>query len=153
MARRTTSCWPCGRVYYLTGSKICAVYIIFILLRSVELKPSFTASPPDPFDVLEDDNITFVWQYNLNGTLRDVILRFVGSTDTLTIVHKHDLNLDALVLESDYQGRIQENITATRAEITIFKLPRSESGEYEIELVNKKLQRANDRVTVQVQCK
>ena len=66
---------------------------------------------------------------------------------------KRDLNLDAVVIESVYQGRIQENINATRAEITIFALQRSESGEYEINLTNKNFQFTSDRVTVQVQCK
>ena len=45
----------------LTGEKICALYIIFIFFLFVESKPSFTATPSDPFYVLEGNNITFVW--------------------------------------------------------------------------------------------
>ena len=66
---------------------------------------------------------------------------------------KHDIKVDAVVPESVYQGRIQEYINATQAEITIFELQRSESGEYEIDVVNSKRQRARNRVTVQVKCK
>ena len=66
---------------------------------------------------------------------------------------KHDINVDAGVPESVYQGRIREYINATQAEITIFALQRSESGEYEIQAVNSKRQRASNRMTVQVQCK
>ena len=97
--------------------------------------------------------MTLVWEYNLDGSFDDVVIQFIGSTTTLTIVDKHDINLDAWVLRSVYQGRIKENINATRAEITIFVLQRSESGEYEIELINSARQRASNRLTVQVRCK
>ena len=119
----------------------------------VELAPTFAASPPDPFHVVEGNNITLMWHYNLDGSFDDVVFQFIGSTSTLTIVDKHDINRDAAVPESVYQGRILENINATQAEITIFALQRSESGEYEIELVNSNRLRVSDRVTVQVQCK
>ena len=102
---------------------------------------------------MEGNNITLVWQYNLNGSFGDVLLQFLGSAETLVIVDKHDINVDAAVPEIVFQGRIQENINATRAEITIFALQRSESGEYEIQVVNSKRKRDNDKVTVQVQCK
>ena len=119
----------------------------------VELAPTFTAAPPDPLYVLEGNNITLVWQYNLDGSFDDVVLQFINSFTTLTIVDKHDINRDAAVPESVYLGRIRENINATRAEITIFTLQRSESAEYEIELININRKRASNRVTVQVQCK
>ena len=123
------------------------------MFRFVELRPSFTENPPDPLYVLEGNNITFVWQYNLDGTFQNAFFRFINSSDTLTIVYKHDINLDAALPESVYEGRIQENINTTRAEITIFALQRSESAIYEIELFNNKFKSASDRVTVQVQCK
>ena len=123
------------------------------MFRFVELAPTFTENPPDPFNVLEGNNITLVWQYNLDGLFDDVTLEFIGTTATLTIVDKHDINLNATVPESVFQGRIQENINATRAEITILALNRTESGEYEITLINSGRQRARNRVTVQVQCK
>ena len=123
------------------------------MLFFVESRPSFTTTPPDPFYVLEGDNITFVWHYNLSGTFDRVVFRFISRSPSRTIVIKRDLNLDAVVIESVYQGRIQENINATRAEITIFALQRSESGEYEIDLTNKSFQFTSDKVTVQVQCK
>ena len=122
------------------------------MFRFVESEPLFTANPPNPFSVLEGNNITFVWQYNLGGSFDDVVFRFIG-TATLTIMDKHDLNRDAAVPKKVYQGRVQENINATRAEITIFALQRSESGFYEIELINSNRDRATNRVTVQVQCK
>ena len=119
----------------------------------VELAPTFTATPPDPFNVLEGNNITFVWRYNFDGTFRSVVFRFIGSSTNLVILNKHDINLDAAVPLPVYQGHIQENINATRAEITIFGLLRSKSGKYEIELTNSNFLPASDRVTVQVQCK
>ena len=133
--------------------KVCAVYIIFILFLFVESRPSFTATPPNPFYVLEGNNITFVWQYNLSGTFDRVVFRFISSSPSRTIVIKRDINLDAGVPNGFYQGRIQENINATRSEITIFALQRSESGEYEIEVTNSNLDPASDKMTVQVQCK
>lgn len=94
-----------------------------------------------------------MWQYNLDGSFDCVFVHFLGSSATLTIVDKYDINVDAAVPESVYKGRIQEYINATQAEITIFELQRSESGEYEIQAVNSKRQRASNRVIVQVQCK
>ena len=63
------------------------------------------------------------------------------------------LNIEARVPNTFYQGRIQENINATRAEITIFTLQRSESGEYEIQVTDSNFDPASDKTTVQVQCK
>ena len=119
----------------------------------VELLPTFTATPENPSNVLEGNNITLVWQYNLTGSFGDVLLQFLDSSPSLTIVDKYDINVDAAIPESVYQGRIQENINATRAEITIFALQRSESGEYEIDVVNSKRQRSKNQMIVQVQCK
>ena len=119
----------------------------------VELSPTFTATPQNPFYVLEGNNITFVWQYNLDGPFGDVLLQFLDSSPSRTIVDKYDIDVDAVVPESVYQGRIRENINATRAEITIFALQRSESGEYEIDVVTSKRRRIRNRLTVQVQCK
>ena len=117
----------------------------------VELLPTFTETPPNPFYVLEGNNITFVWQYNLDGVFERVLFRF-SSSPSRNIVFKKQLNVNATVPESFYQGRIQENINATRAEITIFTLQRSESGEYEIEVIDKTFDPARDKMTVQVQC-
>ena len=119
----------------------------------VELSPTFTATPQNPLYVLEGNNITFVWQYILDGSFGGVLLQFLGGFRSLTIVDQYDINVDAAIPESVYQGRIRENINATRAEITIFALQRSESGEYEIDVVNSKRQRIKNRRTVQVQCK
>ena len=94
-----------------------------------------------------------MWQYDLDGSFDNVILMFINSTTTITIVDKHDINRDAAIPESVYLGRIYENINATQTEITIFALQRSESAEYEIELINSNRKRATNRVTVQVQCK
>ena len=138
-------------LYFETGWRISAVYIIF-LFCFVELLPRFTATPPNQFYVLEGNNITFVWQYNLSGTFDRVIFRF-SSSPSRTIVIKFDINLDAVVLKGVYQGRIQENINATRAEITIFTLQRSESGEYEIVVTDSNFDPVIDKTTVQVQCK
>ena len=119
----------------------------------VELLPRFTATPLDPFYVLEGNNATFVWQYNLSGTFDRVVFQFSSSTPSRAIVIKPALNTEARVSNTFYQGRIQENINATRAEITIFALQRSESGQYEIQVTDSTFSLANYKMTVQVQCK
>ena len=118
-----------------------------------ELSLTFTATPPNPFYVLEGNNITFVWQYNFDGTFDRVVFRFVSSSPSRTILIKSNINLDSTVPNSFYTGRIQENINAIRAEITIFALQRSESGEYEIEVTDSTFDPIIDKMTVQVQCK
>ena len=151
LARKTASRWTVGS-YFETGLRIFAVYIIF-LFCFVELLPRFTATPPNPLYVLEGNNITFVWQYNLSGTFDRVLFRFVSSSLSRIIVIKRGINFDAAVPKGVYQGRIQENINATRSEITIFELQRSESGEYEIQVTDSNFDPASDKTTVQVQCK
>ena len=94
-----------------------------------------------------------MWQYNLSGTLDRVLFLFVSSSPSRVIVIKHDINFDAVVPKGVYQGRIQENINTTRSEITIFELQRSESGQYQIEVINRNFDLAIDKTTVQVQCK
>ena len=130
-----------------------SVLFAFSLFCFVELLPRFTATPPDPFYVLEGNNITFVWQYNLSGMFDRVVFQFVNSSPSRTILIKRDINLDATVPNSFYQGRIQEIINAERAEITIFALQRSESGDYEIQVTDSTFNPASDKITVQEQCK
>ena len=129
------------------------LFTYFFLFRFVESAPRITKTPPDPFFVLEGDNITLVWHYNLSGAFDDVVLKFINSTTSITIVDKFNKDRDAKVSSSKYRGRIEENINATQAEITIFQLQRSESADYEIELINDNRDRTTNRVTVQVQCK
>ena len=132
---------------------LCSLHFFIVLFCFVELLPRFTATPPDTFYVLEGNNITFVWQYNLSETFDRVIFQFIGSSPSRTILVKRDINLDATVPKSFYQGRIQEIINAVRAEITIFALQRSESGQYEFQMTDSTFNPAHDKVTVQVQCK
>ena len=140
------------RVIFLSWLKdLCCLHDFFVCF--VELAPTFTDTPPSPFYVLEGNNITFVWQYNLDGTFDRLFFRFFSSSPSRIIVVKHDINLDALVPNSFYMGRIQKNINATRAEITIFALQRSESGGYSVDLTDSTFDPASDIVTVQVQCK
>ena len=94
-----------------------------------------------------------MWQYNLSGTFDRVDFQFISSSPSRSILIKPDLNIEARVPNTFYQGRIQENINATRAEITIFALQRSESGGYEIQVTDSTFSPANYKMTVQVQCK
>ena len=49
-----------------------------------------------------------MWHYNLDGSFDDVVFQFIGSTSILTIVDKFDIDRDAAVPESVYQGRVRE---------------------------------------------
>ena len=66
---------------------------------------------------------------------------------------KRGINLDVTVPKGFYKGRIQENLYATRAEIAIFALQRSESREYGFHVSDSTLDPAINKVTVQVQYK
>ncbi|CAH3163241.1 unnamed protein product [Pocillopora meandrina] len=67
---------------------------LVLFIRKAQLAPTFTGTPPNPFYVLEGNNITFVWRYNLSGTFNGVIFRFVSSSPSRTIV-------DVIVVEGD----------------------------------------------------
>ena len=150
LARKTVRAGLSGHISKLV-TDLCCLNNFIVLFRRI--KTNIYGNSSKSVFCLEGNNITFVWQYNLDGTFDRVFFRFINGSSSSVIVIKPGINLDVTVPKSFYKGRIQENINLTRAEITIFALQRSESGEYEIQVTDSTFNPASDIVTVQAQCK
>lgn len=127
----------------------------FGLFCLAELQPAFTAVPPNPFTVLESDNITLEWYYDLAGESFDrVEFIDVTSSPTIRILEVNTIGQTPNRLLDDYTGRIQVNVTATHTFITIFGANRTvDSKDYEFEVVPEFSRSNSSSVTVSVQCK
>ena len=130
---------------------LCCLNNFFVLFRRI--KTNIYGNSSKSFLCFGRQYITFVWRYNSDGTFDRAFFRFINGSSSDFIVIKRGINLDATVPKGFYKGCIQENLNATRAEITIFALQRSENGEYGFHVSDSTLDPAINKVTVQVQCK
>ena len=126
----------------------CSIAFCFAV---VELQPTFTAEPPDPFAVLEGNNITLEWSYDLGGgSLRRIELREISPP---VLVAEVDKDGKLVPLGNDYTGRLQVNATATQTSITILEANRTDSKDYVFEIHQTGSPTARSEVTILVQCK
>ena len=100
---------------------------------------------------MEGNNISLEWQYDLSGSLSDIILLF-SSSPVVTITELFDPN-QPVFKHPNYVDRLHVNITATQASITMLTANRTDSGEYQLEIINNLRQRAQSVVKIEVQCK
>lgn len=109
----------------------------FVLFCFAELQPAFTAVPPNPFTVLEGNNITLEWHYDLAGeSFKRVEFIDVTSAPSVRILEVNTVGQTPNRLLDNYIGRLQVNVTATHTSITIFGANRTvDSKEYEFEVV------------------
>ena len=119
------------------------------------MQPAFTAEPSDPFNVLEGNNITLEWSYDLAGESFDRIeFRDLTSSPTIRIFEADAVGQTPKRLFKDYIGRLQINVTNTKTSITILGANRTvDSKKYEIEVVPSVSGLAASVVTISVQCK
>ena len=136
------------------ASETVLVFFMFLLFL-VELQPTFTAQPSDPFTILEGADITLEWSYDLGGgTFRRVEFRDVTSSPTVLIVEVDTFGETPAVLHNDYIGRLQVNVTTTRTSITILGANRTvDSKVYEFDVYITSSFLAPSAVTISVQCK
>ena len=101
---------------------------------------------------MEGNNISLEWEYDLSGSLSDVILSLISASPTVTITELFDPN-QPVFKHPNYKDRLQVNITATQTNITMFTANRTDSGDYQLEVINSLRQRGQSAVTIKVQCK
>ena len=58
----------------------------FVSFCFAELQPTFTAVPPNPFTVLEGNNISLEWSYDLAGEAVDRVEFKVTSSPSVRIL-------------------------------------------------------------------
>jgi len=143
------------REIFLCSSEFPEAYLMFhfVLFCFVELQPTFTAEPPQPFTVLEGNNITLEWSYDLGGgSFRRIELREITSSPTILILEV-DAKGQIAFLDNDYTGRLQVNVTATQSSIKILGAKRTDSKDYTFDIFQLGSPTTTSRVTILVQCK
>jgi hypothetical protein len=127
----------------------------------VELQPVFTAEPPNPFLVLEGNNISLEWSYDLGvgGSFRRIEFSQITSAPTILILEvnspgEYPVNQTPVHLDHRYNGRLQANMTDKRTSITILEANRTvDSKRYQFEVVQLGHSSVGSLVTISVQCK
>ena len=119
----------------------------------VELQPVIKDKPSDPFNILEGDNITLEWSYDLGGgSFRRIEFRLINSPTPILEVETVGQTPD--YLDNDYIGRLQVNVTTTQTSITILKANRTvDNKEYGFNIFQRNSPTVTSRVQISVQCK
>lgn len=118
------------------------------------MQPTFTAVPPDPFSVREGNNITLEWSYDLgvSGSFRRIEFSDITSL-TILILEVDTVGQTPVYLDDDYIGRLQVNVTATQTYIKILGANRTDSKDYQFDIVKDNSPICISTVTILVQCK
>ena len=128
-------------------------FVLFFFF--VELQPTFTAEPLDPFTVLEGSNITLEWSYDLGGgPFRRIEFRITSASSSTLILEVDKVGQTPVWLEDDYDGRLQVNVTTTQTLITILGANITvDSKEYQFSIVQTNSPIVHSTVRISVQCK
>jgi len=133
--------------------------LITFIFGFVELQTVFTAVPSNPFTVLEGDNISLEWGYDLgvSGSFQRIEFEKISplSTDLILEVNsvgQYPVDKTPAHFDNSYTGRLQANVTATQTSITILGANRTvDSKNYQFKLVGDN--RISSSLTISVQCK
>ena len=132
----------------------CFILFCFVFFF-VELQPIFTAEPSDPLTVLEGNNITLEWSYDLGGgSFRRFEFSEVTSTPSILILEVDMVGQTPALLDDDYIGRLQVNVTTTQTLIMILGANRTvDSKDYQFDIVQLNSPIVGSTVKISVQCK
>ena len=117
--------------------------LITFISDFVELQPAFTAEPPRPFTVVEGNNISLEWSYDLGfgGSIKRLEFEETTSSPSILIfevssVGQYPVDQTPDVLDDSYNGRLQANITEAQTSITIILVNRTvDSKDYQFRIV------------------
>ena len=123
-------------------------FLLFFFLVEMQ-RPVITLAPSNPTEVLEGENITLEWRYNLSG--RSFFLMRVTLEDpTKLIVQK--VNNILVVPDS----RVQANVTDAFSSVSFVGVVRDDDGDYQLEIQNDDFQNINiarNEIRLRVLCK
>ena len=124
--------------------------LFFFFFSFVEMQqPVITVAPSNPTEVLEGENITLEWRYNLGGRPL-LLMRFTRTVPSRVIVQK--LSNTLLIPDS----RVQANVTDAFSSISFVGVVRDDDGDYQLEIQNDDVQNnpiAQNDLSLRVLCK
>ena len=112
-------------------------------------QPVITVAPSNPTEVLEGENITLEWRYNLSGRPLE-LMRFTREDRFKIFVQKNLIRL--LIGDS----RLQANVTDAFSSISFVGVVRDDDGDYQLEIQNDDIANnpvARNEITLRVLCK
>ena len=112
-------------------------------------QPVITVAPLNPTEVLEGENITLEWRYNLGG--RPLELMRLTRADPFKIFVQKNVNR---LLIGD--SRLQANVTDAFSSISFVGVVRDDDGDYQLEIQNDDIANnpvARNEITLRVLCK
>lgn len=116
------------------------------------MQPVIKDEPSDPFNILEGNNITLEWSYELGGgSFRRIEFQLTDSQTPILEVDTVGQTPD--YLDNDYIGRLQVNVTTTQTSITILKANRTDSNNYVLNIFQRNSPIVASTVRISVQCK
>ena len=102
----------------------------FLLFFLVSAATQLISTPPDQWKVLEGQNITFVWNYTLDGTID--FAKFVNNAGAEDVIAKNVGGTTSVL--PNFQKRFTADISVTQANITMLTVQRSDQGKYEFDV-------------------
>ena len=99
-----------------------------MFLFLVELEPVFISQPSNPSTVLEYQNLTLQWSYNLNGQA-NVLTRIVNVTGGWVTTVASRLQTNDATVTAGFENQFIASISDTEAILTILAVPRSVNEE------------------------
>ena len=112
-------------------------------------QPVITVAPSNPAEVLEGENITLEWRYNLSG--RSFFLMRLSRSDPFRIIVQKNGNR---LLIGD--SRVQANVTDAFSFISFVGVVRDDDDDYQLEIQNDDITNnpvARNEITLRVVCK
>ena len=110
-------------------------------------QPVITAAPSNPTEVLEGENITLEWRYNLSGPF--LLARFTRTGLSGFIVLKVGNFLRIL------DSRVEANVTDAFSSISFVGVVRDDDDDYQLEIQNQNPSNneATNEIRLRVLCK
>lgn len=112
--------------------------------------PTITAAPSSPQTVLEGQNITLEWTYNIGippYALMLLIVQPVGGSAMTTVAQKLS-NRNLATPNTDYAGRITGSVNDTFTTISILFVKTTDSGTYSFTIQNDNLASSPQSVVI-----
>ena len=121
----------------------------FLIFFLVSAATQLISKPPAQWKVLEEQNITFMWKYTLDGTID--FAKFVNNTGAKDVIAKNVGGTTSVL--PNFQKRFTADISVTQAKITMLTVQRSDQGKYEFDVTASISGAITDEVELIVQCK
>ena len=100
------------------------LFLTLKVLFTLGLQPVITSEPSNPSTVVEDQNLTLQWSYNLDGQ-SIIVIRILNLIDGTTPKVAEKIGNNDAVVQLGYENQFRATISETQATLTILAVPRS----------------------------